>query len=74
MAYHWRWEVFLQPAPSGGGDTFLDWILAGLKLTALVSLSSWFIALAVGSVMGVLRTVPNRALYAISTIYVEVFR
>ncbi len=74
MGYHWRWEVFFQPAPSGGGATYLDWILAGLKMTAVLSLSSWLIALAVGSLMGVLRTVPNRLLYAISTIYVEVFR
>ncbi|HEX9402530.1 MAG TPA: amino acid ABC transporter permease [Anaeromyxobacter sp.] len=74
MAYHWRWEVFFEPAPSGGGDTYLGWILSGLKMTAAVSVSSWFIALGVGSVMGVLRTVPNRLLYAISTIYVEIFR
>jgi glutamate/aspartate transport system permease protein len=40
----------------------------------MLSLSSWFIALAWGSVMGVFRTVPNRLLYGISTIYVEVFR
>jgi glutamate/aspartate transport system permease protein len=73
-AYQWRWEVFLQPAPGGGGATFLDWILAGLRLTAMLSLGSWFIALAVGSVMGVLRTVPNRLLYAIATAYVELFR
>jgi glutamate/aspartate transport system permease protein len=73
-AYTWRWEVFLQPAPGGGGASYLDWIIAGLRMTALVSLASWFIALAVGSVMGVLRTVPNRLLYGIASVYVEVFR
>ena len=31
MAYNWRWEVFLEPAPAGGGDTYLDWIFAGLQ-------------------------------------------
>jgi glutamate/aspartate transport system permease protein len=72
-AYSWRWEVFLDPAPSGG-DTYLGWILTGLKLTAALSLSSWFIALLVGSAMGVLRTVPNRLLYGIATGYVELFR
>jgi glutamate/aspartate transport system permease protein len=74
MGYHWRWEVFFQPAPAGGGATYLDWVLSGLKLTAMLSLSSWFIALAWGSVMGVFRTFPNRVLYGISTVYVEVFR
>jgi glutamate/aspartate transport system permease protein len=72
-AYNWRWEVFLQPAPSGT-DTYLDWILTGLRMTAILSLSSWVIALVVGSLMGILRTVPNRLLYGISTVYVEVFR
>ncbi len=72
-AYNWRWEVFLQPAPAGG-DTYLDWILTGLRMTAVLSLSSWLIALVFGSLMGVLRTAPNRILYAISTAYVEVFR
>jgi glutamate/aspartate transport system permease protein len=74
MGYNWRWEVFFEPAPSGGGATYLDWILTGLRLTAMLSVSSWFIALAWGSVMGVFRTVPNRLLYGISTVYVEVFR
>ena len=74
MAYHWRWEVFFDPAPSGGGATYLDWTLQGLRLTAMLSVSSWFIALAWGSMMGVFRTYPNRLLYAISTVYVEVFR
>jgi glutamate/aspartate transport system permease protein len=73
-AYHWRWSVFLELAPGGGGATYLDWILYGLRLTALLSLASWVIALAVGSVMGVFRTVPNRLLYGIATVYVEVFR
>ncbi len=71
-AYSWRWEVFLQPA--GAGVTYLDWILTGLRMTAVLSLSAWFVALAVGSLMGVLRTVPSRLLYGISTVYVEVFR
>jgi glutamate/aspartate transport system permease protein len=69
-----NWRVFFEPAPAGGGATYLDWLLEGLKLTVYLSLASWCIALVWGSVMGVLRTVPNRILYAISTVYVEVFR
>jgi glutamate/aspartate transport system permease protein len=74
MGYHWRWEVFFDPAPSGGGATYLDWTLQGLRITAMLSLSSWVIAFLWGSVMGVFRTMPNRVLYGISTVYVEVFR
>ncbi len=73
MHYHWRWGVFLETVPSGGG-TYLGWLITGLEVTFALSLSAWLIALVVGSVMGVLRTVPNRALYAISTAYVEMFR
>jgi glutamate/aspartate transport system permease protein len=73
MGYGWRWDVFLEPAPGGGG-TYLDWILAGLRLTAALSLVSWLVALAVGSAMGVLRTVPGRLLRAIAGAYVELFR
>ncbi len=74
MGYHWRWEVFFDPAPSGGGATYLDWTLQGLRITAMLSLSSWVVAFLWGSVMGVFRTMPNRLLYGISTVYVEVFR
>jgi glutamate/aspartate transport system permease protein len=73
MSYSWRWGVFLEPVPSGGA-TYLDWLAAGLGTTAGLSLGAWVIALVVGSVVGVLRTVPNRVLYGLSTAYVEGFR
>ena len=69
-----NWHVFLEPAPSGGGATYLDWTIAGLKITVMLSMASWVIAFLWGSVMGVFRTMPNRVLYGISTVYVEVFR
>jgi glutamate/aspartate transport system permease protein len=73
MPYQWRWEVFLEPVPSGG-STYLGWMGAGLLVTVALSLSSWLAALALGTVMGVLRTVPNRALRALGAAYVETFR
>lgn len=69
-----NWHVFFEPAPSGGGATYLDWTIAGLKTTVWLSMASWVIALVWGSVMGVFRTLPNKLLYALSTAYVEVFR
>src|SRR5215208_4694791 len=69
-----NWRIFFELAPSGGGATYLDWTIQGLKITVLLSMASWCIALVWGSAMGVLRTVPNRLLYGISTAYVEVFR
>jgi glutamate/aspartate transport system permease protein len=73
MNYNWNWQVFFQNAP-GGGDTYFDWLLIGLRWTVALSLSAWVIALVLGAIFGVLRTVPNRLLSAVAAIYVEVFR
>ncbi len=73
MGYHWNWGVFLARVPSGE-TSYLGWMLSGLETTLALSLSAWIIALVMGSVMGVLRTVPNRWLSGIAALYVEVFR
>jgi glutamate/aspartate transport system permease protein len=73
MSYRWRWEVFWDPVPSGAG-TYLDWLVAGLRMTAALSIASWMVASVVGALMGVLRTVPNRWLRGVATVYVELFR
>jgi glutamate/aspartate transport system permease protein len=49
-------------------------MLDGLQVTIALSLSAWVIALALGSLMGVLRTVPGKWLSGIAATYVEVFR
>lgn len=73
MSYNWNWQIFLQPSATGEG-TYLAWLLEGLKWTVMLSLTAWVIALVVGSIVGVLRTVPNRWLSLVAAIYVEVFR
>lgn len=73
MAYNWNWEVFLQPSATGD-DTYLGWLITGFKWTVSLSLSAWVIALVVGSIIGVLRTVPNRWLSGFATAWVELFR
>lgn len=73
MTYAWHWEVFLQPAASGE-STYLGWMLAGLKMTIALSLSSWIMALVLGALMGVLRTVPSRLWSGAAAAYVELFR
>jgi glutamate/aspartate transport system permease protein len=66
-------RIFFSPVPTGE-TTYLGWLLAGLRTTIALSLSSWVLALALGTVLGILRTVPNRALRAFAGAYVEVFR
>ena len=73
MGYNWNWGIFLQPTATGD-DTYLGWMFYGFKMTIALSLSAWLIALAVGAVVGVLRTVPNKWLSGIATAYVEIFR
>ena len=73
MNYQWNWGVFLQPSASGD-DTYLGWMFAGFKMTIGLSLSAWVIALLLGALVGVLRTVPNKVLAGFATAYVEMFR
>jgi glutamate/aspartate transport system permease protein len=71
--YHWNWGVFLQPTSSGGA-TYLGWLLEGLRWTVGLSLASWVVALLLGTVFGVLRTVPSRWARGLATAWVEAFR
>lgn len=73
MSANWDWGIFFQPAPFGN-TTYLGWILSGLKVTVLLSICAWIIAFLVGSLFGILRTVPNKCLSSLGTIYVEIFR
>lgn len=73
MSTDWNWGIFLQPTPFGN-TTYLGWIWSGFQVTVALSLSAWIIAFFVGSLFGILRTVPNKFLSSIGTIYVELFR
>ncbi|SAL14415.1 polar amino acid ABC transporter inner membrane subunit [Caballeronia sordidicola] len=74
MSYHWNWGVFLSPVSTGEPTTYLGWLISGFWVTVTVSLASWVVALVVGSLFGILRTVPNRKLAGIGTVYVAIFR
>jgi glutamate/aspartate transport system permease protein len=71
--YHWNWQIFFEPNPSGTG-TYLDMLLAGLALTVKTAIFAWIIALIFGSVIGVLRTLPSKTASWIGFGYVEFFR
>ena len=73
MNYQWNWGVFFQPTASGD-DIYLGWMFYGFKMTIALSLSAWMIALLLGALVGVLRTVPNKWLVRLATGYVELFR
>src|SRR5947209_20171069 len=49
-------------------------LLSGLVLTIETAICAWIIALVLGVIVGVLRTLPSRAASAVGFAYVEFFR
>lgn len=67
MQYNWNWSVLFQ-------QPYFDWLLAGLGWTVLVAATGWLIALALGTVVGIARTLPSRLARGLGGAYVELFR
>ena len=72
MSYRWEWDVFLHD--TGGGQTYLDWMLSAWGWTLEVAGCAWVVALVLGSIVGTLRTAPVPALARLAKIWVELFR
>ena len=80
----WDWQVFCKETTSGdvvkscfgsGGDiTYLNWLLSAWGWTLSVGLMALVVAMAVGSIMGIFRTAPNRWLVALGNSWTELFR
>ena len=68
----WDWQVFFQD--TGGGQTYLEWLMSAWGWTLSVALCSLVVALLVGSLMGILRTTPNRAFVLLGNGWTELFR
>lgn len=69
----WDWQVFLQD--DGSGRTYLEWMLEAWRWTLAVAGCSWLVAMAVGAVVGTLRTLPGRPVVsALANAWVELFR
>jgi glutamate/aspartate transport system permease protein len=66
-------SVFLQQTPDG--DAFYwEWVLWGLRWTLAISAVAWVIAIAVGAVIGTIRTTDNAWLVRFGNAWVELFR
>ena len=80
----WEWQVFCKDTVSGdvaascfgkGGDvTYLQWMLSAWGWTLSVALLALVVALVVGSLMGILRTTPDKRLVFIGDAWTELFR
>jgi glutamate/aspartate transport system permease protein len=69
---NWKWQVFLQD--TGGGQNYLEWLMSAWGWTMSVALLALLIALVTGSIIGILRTVPNKALSFFGEAWTELFR
>jgi glutamate/aspartate transport system permease protein len=67
MNYSWNWAILIE-AP------YFGWLVTGLGWTLLVSALGWIIAFFLGSLIGVIRTVPSKPLRFFGMAYVELFR
>lgn len=80
----WDWQVFCKNTIDGeviprcfgsGGDiTYLDWMISAWGWTLSVALLALVVALVVGSLVGILRTVPNKWLAGFGEAWTELFR
>lgn len=52
----------------------IRFVMVGVRLTIQVTVISYFIALVIGLIFGLMRVSDNPVLYAVSTLYVEVIR
>ena len=82
-----EWQVFCKETTSGeqvagclgsfskGSDsTYLNWILSAWGWTLSVAVLALIVALTVGSLMGILRTAPDKRLNFIGNAWTELFR
>lgn len=67
MNYNWNWSVLFE-------EQYLSWLISGFGWTIAVALCAWCIAITLGALIGVGKTVPNRAIRIICSTYVEIFR
>lgn len=73
MNYNWNWKIFWDMSPDGTG-TYFATLVSGLGWTIATALAAWCIALAMGLVVGVVRTLPRPLLVRAGNGYVEFFR
>jgi glutamate/aspartate transport system permease protein len=80
----WDWQVFCKETTSGeqiagcfgrGGDiTYLNWILSAWGWTLSVAALALVVAMVFGSVVGILRTTPDKRLVFFGNAWTELFR
>lgn len=73
MGYNWNWGVLFQ-STGVGNELYWHWLLSGFGWLLVIGSVAWVIALVVGGVLGVMRTLPNKTAQMIGAAYVNFFR
>jgi glutamate/aspartate transport system permease protein len=73
MNYNWNWGIFWELSPDASGS-YLQTLFYGLGWTLATALTAWLIALALGVVVGTVRTTPVVWAVRLGNAYVELFR
>lgn len=73
MNYTWNWGVLFDKTGIGN-EIYLDWIISGIGWLFVIGLIAWTIAMLVGSVLGIMRTLPSKNAQRFATGYVVLFR
>ena len=69
-----QWDIFLQD-PGGKFPTYWEWLLSAWGWTISVAVLSLIVALSVGSIVGIIRTLPSSPwLTRLGNAWVELFR
>ncbi|GGY12311.1 amino acid ABC transporter permease [Paludibacterium paludis] len=73
MNYHWNWGVYFNPT-GVGNEIYLNWFVSGLGWTLAIALCGWLVALSLGAVIGVARTLEGGIASRLAGVYVALFR
>ncbi|MGQ0656409.1 MAG: amino acid ABC transporter permease [Betaproteobacteria bacterium] len=73
MNYNWHWKILLEAEPGGTGS-YLHYLIVGLGWTLVTAAAAWVIALAIGALVGTLRTTSMKWVVRAGNLYVEIFR
>ncbi len=69
---NWEWQFFLRD--TGGGESYLRWMMSAWGWTLSVAALSLIVALVAGSLIGIFRTTPSKTLVLIGDAWTELFR
>ncbi|MBY0345909.1 MAG: amino acid ABC transporter permease [Neisseriaceae bacterium] len=72
--YNWDWGVYFHLTGMVQGEQYWEWFVSGLSITIQVGTMGWILALGIGIILGIFRTLSNPFLSGLASAYVNVFR